>query len=533
VSFNQFGSHDLRQNGFKAGVRTEDYGLLTTYSYHNAQGYRAHSDDYWHIANTAVEVNRSRKSTLRLYGYLVDGRLRLPGSLTRAQFDEDPLQANPRDVARDTKRITKKGRLGVRFTSEIGDDELELTSYGTTKYFERTAGTYRLFNRDGFGASARYVHRREILGRKNELSGAVDWFYQYGPIQAYENLNGRKGDILLSLIDERIGNTGFYVANSIDLLPRRLSLLLTGRYDHVAFETRNQLLAVQNGRRSFEDFTPKAALNLKLTPEIAVYTSYGAGFDTPAGNELDNFPTSSNPNLVINPDLDPQHSRNFELGVKGSVARNAAAAFRRLTFGAAFFAIRVEDEIVPFDVFGDVFYRNAAVTNRKGLELGLDAEIVEGLRFKGAYTLSDFSYDEYSAGTVVIDSLGNFVLATDDFSGNTVPSVPKNNLSVSLAYEHGLSERVTGFAKVRWSATSGMYVDDANSARTDRYELLDPLAGVDVVLGSMNLRLSGGVNNALDQTYVGFVNINSTSGEFYEAGEPRNWFAGADLGRRF
>ncbi len=35
VQFNQFGSFDLRRNGFKTGVRTDKYGFVTTYSYQN------------------------------------------------------------------------------------------------------------------------------------------------------------------------------------------------------------------------------------------------------------------------------------------------------------------------------------------------------------------------------------------------------------------------------------------------------------------------------------------------------------------
>jgi outer membrane receptor protein involved in Fe transport len=45
--------------------------------------------------------------------------------------------------------------------------------------------------------------------------------------------------------------------------------------------------------------------------------------------------------------------------------------------------------------------------------------------------------------------------------------------------------------------------------------------------------LSGGVNNILDKRYAAFLNINSTSGRFYELGEPRNAFASLTLGYRF
>jgi len=57
--------------------------------------------------------------------------------------------------------------------------------------------------------------------------------------------------------------------------------------------------------------------------------------------------------------------------------------------------------------------------------------------------------------------------------------------------------------------------------------------GIDYRIGKINILLSGGLNNILDKRYVGFVNINSTSGRFYEAGEPRTFFASLHLGYTF
>ena len=70
-----------------------------------------------------------------------------------------------------------------------------------------------------------------------------------------------------------------------------------------------------------------------------------------------------------------------------------------------------------------------------------------------------------------------------------------------------------------------MYVNDANSDETDGYQVLNSTLGFEMFFGNFNLLVSGGVNNILDQTYVGFININSSNGRFYEAGEPQSFFA--------
>ncbi len=532
LNFNEFGSFELRRNGLKFGVRTDKYGLLGTYSYHNYEGYRPHSQDYWHVLNTVVDVLPGDESNLQVLGYFVDGMIRLPGSLTKEEFEEDPYQAAQREVDRDTRRISVKGRLGLKFNTTFGgssNHELEILPYGTVKYFHRTARDYRIFDRYGFGSSFRYIYKRSIANLDNEFSIGGDVFYQSGPIASYENIGGMKGDNLTALVDETISNVGFYFSDYLELYNKQLYLLLTGRYDDVYFNNTDQLLGSRSSSRTFNAFTPKAALNFKLTPFIAVYTSYGLSFDSPAGNELDNYPTSSNPSILLNPDLNAQKSKNFEIGIKGNIRSPGNLLFSNLVFEATFFNTIIEDEIVPFEVFGDVFFRNAANTRRTGIELGANTDLFSGLNFQGSYTFSDFSYEEYEALTINED----LTTQEDDFSGNKAPSVPEHNLFLALAYTHSFTESITGFIRSSLRYVSGMYVDDANSDKTDSYTLLNAGLGFDMTFGKFNLLLSGGINNITDKVYVGFVNINSTDGRYYEAGEPQSYYAGINFGYSF
>ena len=535
INFNDFGSFGLRRNGIKAGIRTDDYAFLTTYSYHNFDGYRDHSQDYWHILNTVLETTPGDGSRLNIFGYFVDGLLRLPGSLTKAEFDADPLQADSVQVSRDTRRLTKKGRLGLRFNTFFGkkdNNELELTAYGTIKYFHRTSRDYKIIDRYGIGANFRYVNHIKIFDRDNEFSVGSDLLYQTGPVEYYNNINGKKGDILSALVDESISNTGFYLSNSFNLIKGKFDLLLTGRYDKVVFENIDQLFEVRNSRETFEAFTPKTALNYKLTPSVAVYTSYGFSFDSPAGNELDNPPTSTDPLKLLNPDLEPQKSNNFELGIKGNLVYRGTKFFNNVYFEATFFNTIIEDEIVPFEVYGDVFFRNSAKTNRRGLEVGGNVEIIQGLNLKTAYTYSDFKYDEYIARTIE-DSSGVIVTRDREFSGKIVPSVPEHNFSIDLSYQHKVTKNVTAFIKGNYRYVSNMFADDGNTAENDSYDILNTSAGLDLQFNRFNVLLSGGVINIFDKVYSAFININSTKKQYYEAGEPRNYYTNLRLGYIF
>lgn len=537
TQFNEFGSYELRRNGLKFGVRTEKYGFLGTYSYHNYKGFRPHSEDYWHIFNTVVDVLPGDGTNLKVFGYFVDGLIKLPGSLNKAEFDEDPYQANSRDVGRDAKRITTKGRLGLLFNTDFGGSnhhQLEILPYGTIKYFERTAANYRIITRYGIGNTLRYIYKSGISGLDNEFSVGSDLLYQAGPVESYNNIGGVKGDNLQSLVNETISNIGFYFSDYLELYNKQLYLLLTGRYDKVIFKDQVQLLNSRSNQRNFEAFTPKAALNIKLTPNVAIYTSYGLSFDSPAGNEMDNYPTSSNPSVSLNPDLNAQKSKNFEIGIKGNIKNPRQQFFSNVSFETTFFNILLEDEIIPFEVYSDVFFRNAAKTTRNGLEVGASVDIIDGLNLQASYTYSRFEYDEYIALT--IDD--NLDTLTQDFSGNLAPSVPMHNLFFALSYNHSFTTDITGFIRGSVRFVSEMYVNDENyfvdnTGRTEDYTTLNAGVGLDMVFGKFNLLINGGVNNIANVVYVGFITINSSNGRFYEAGEPRNFYGGINLGYAF
>lgn len=529
IQFNEIASFNTRNNGIKMGIKGDGYKFLTTYTYHTAQGYRPHSNDYWNIVNSVYETRPNERTRLSMLLYYVDGLIKLPGSLTQTQFDSDPFMANTRDVGNDTKRVTKKGRLGVRYNTLIGEknnNEVEFTGYATIKYFERTAGTYRFINRNGIGGSGRWLHKNTLLGHPVELSIGTDLFHQSGPIEDYPNFGGNKGEPINRLTNETIDNVGSYFLTTITLLPDELDFLISGRYDKIVFDNVDRNLGVRNSKRVFEAFTPKAALNYKLTPAVALFTSFGYSFDSPAGNELDNYPLSSDFPRLLNPDLKPQYSQNYEIGTKGTLLVGGNY-FSTTRFELVYFNSVIRDEIVPFTIGSGVYYRNAAETNRSGIEFGTASEVVRGVNFKLAYTYSDFQYNSYFARTynAAGDSISDRI-----FSGKHVPSVPKHNLSTSLSYQKKIVTNITGFVKSNFTFISGMYVNDENIAKSGDYQLVNVTVGSDILLGQFNLLLSGGVNNIFNKSHIAFININSDRKEFFEAGEPRIFYVSFNIG---
>ena len=533
---NDFGSYGLMKNALKVGINSDNTRFMLTTSYENYDGYRQHSNENQTRVNATLISEISPKSTLKVFGYYVAGLIKLPGSQTLQEYNTDPLSSDATTLARDLKRITKKGRLGITYNARFGKDDsniIEFTGYGTIKDLERTDSRYRIFSRSGLGASFKYINYATIAERNNEFTFGGDLFYQGGPMNYFDNVNGQKGDVSKAILNEKLGNLGFYLLDQYSVLPGKLDFLFSARYDRVTYTSEDWQNSSADTSRTFERLTPKVALNFKLTPKIAVYTSFGLGFDTPANNELDNYPSSSNGGrTTLNPDLQPQKSTNFEIGIKGSSQGIENKYFTNTFAEVTFFHSLIQDEIVPFVYDNAYFYRNAGKTRRYGIEAGFNTDIIRGLTLKAAYTLSEFTYIDYKA--LVIKS-SPFTQTIEDYSNNVVPSVPTNLLSAELGYTGNFAKYYSAFVKGNVRYVGSMYVNDKNvdSLKTEAYLLLGAQLGLAVNYKGLNVTAYAGVDNITDKKYVSFININDMGGRFYEAGPFRNFFGGLKIGYVF
>jgi len=171
------------------------------------------------------------------------------------------------------------------------------------------------------------------------------------------------------------------------------------------------------------------------------------------------------------------------VGIKGNRLRPEQDLFRKILFEATLFNINMDNEIIPYEVLGDVYFRNAARTRRTGLEMGGQLEIIRGLAFTISYTYSNFNYKSYMAKTIEMDSTGTFIENERDFSGNIVPSVPVNNVYLALSYSRSIVRHISGFGKLSFNGISGLWVDDANTDKTEGYSLLNAVLGLDMKFG--------------------------------------------------
>jgi iron complex outermembrane recepter protein len=533
TSTNQFGNYGLFQNGAKFGIRTNDYRFFMSYYYRNLDGFRHHNLESQHLVNSVFEGYIGNKSTISVLGNYTRGFDRLPGPITKQQFDTDPLQAYDLAVAKDFRTESKKGRLAVRFKTIFGktnNNEIELTGYGGIKDFMKTDDVnYMLSTRNSVGSLLRYTNRSTIRDRINVFTVGMDYAFQSGPRTIFDNIAGQRGPNVNDEFEDIQSNLGVYLENQFELIKGKSNVIFSTRFDRVGL-TKNSLqyTGYIDTTRIFQNVTPKLGLNYKLTPYIALYTSYAIGVDIPTVSELDNNYFTSNIRYTLNPDLKPQKSQNFEFGIKGNVLNAKSEFMRKIKFEATFFDYVIRDELVPFTINQNTYFRNAIRTNRVGLEFGFMCEPFEGIEVVTNYTFTNFKYKDYRA--VIQGPSGNYL---EEYSENKVPSIPQHILNFIFNYEFEISEKLSGLLQWDCDYLSKMYVNDNNSEIAPGYFYGNVMAGIDFSINNLNTILYVGANNIFDRRYIGYININDFFGRYYETGEPRTLYSGLNVSYKF
>lgn len=530
---NQFGEYGLRQNGLKYGIKTNDYRFFMGYFYRNLDGYRKHNAEYQNLLNSIFEGYIGNKSTISILGNYVRSFDRTPGALTKEQFNSDPFQAYDLAVAKDFRNESKKGRLAVRFKTMFGranSNEVEITGYGGVKEFIKTDDVnYMISNRNSVGSLLRFTNRSNLWDRNNVFTVGMDFAYQSGPRTFFDNVAGKRGPNVNDEFEDLQSNMGFYLENQFEVVKSKSNIIFSARYDRVGLSKNSlQYTGYTDTSRVFESVTPKLGINYKLTPNIALYTSYAIGVDIPTVSELDNNYFSSNIKYTLNPDLKPQKSQNFEFGIKGNIKNKKSEFMRKLRFEATFFDYIIRDELVPFTINQNTFFRNAIKTNRVGLEFGFMCEPVEGIELVTNYTYTNFKYKDYRA--VIQGPSGNYL---EEYSENYVPSIPQHILNFILNFEFEISETFTGLLQWDCDYLSRMYVNDLNTESAPQFFYGNVMGGINFSVGSLNTILFIGANNIFDKRYVGYININDYFGRYYETGEPRAIYSGLNVSYKF
>jgi iron complex outermembrane receptor protein len=494
-------------------------------------GWRRHSGGSRSLVNLAARTVVGGATRLGVYMVASHNRFDVPGPLTQAQVDADPVQANATYFQRRERRDNRVGRLAVAIEHRpSAATELSGMVFASPKFLQRSErGTFRDFTRYHLGGSVLARHAFPVGGAVGAVLAGADEAYQDGAILFYAlTAEGDRDDSLVTDKREGAENRGAFV--QAELGWERVTLTAGARYDAITYYAEDHLRPALDARRTFARLTPKVGLTWRVGRGHALYANVGGGVEAPAGNETDPASTFGQDTITaLNPLLEPIRSTTVEVGARRIVA--GGGLVQVLSYDLALYTTGVANEIVPYR--GGRFYFTAGRVRRSGAELGLTAHLAGGIQLQGAFTWSRNRYQRYLVDSVHYGVPG----ALADYSGNRVVGVP--DVIASGGIKHAPPALAPVFARLSLQGASRYYADDANIVTVPGYAVLNLTFGLERPVGvGAGLGAQGfvTVDNLLDRRYIAsaFLNPDVVGGVpvAFEPGLPRHLVVSIGISRR-
>lgn len=496
------------------GVSGDLDGLLTVEG-KRYDGYREHSRENRQSVHANTGWRASDRLNLRFYGAYIDNRQELAGSLTQAQFERDPEQANSANAAGDHQLNVKTYRLATTGTWDIdARSKLEFglsyehqTLYHpvvTTPYYSLLINT----RQRTYGGMLRYSL---AAGSHNILAG-LNLAHTTKKGGNYANEAGDRGP-LQDTVDTQASSANIFLMDRWALTPKWT--LVYGAQGVTTHLTDRNIDGVNTGnttprdqKTTYASLNPRVGAIYAFTPDSEAYGNISRLYGAPNGFDLDNARSERGADAT----LDAMHGISYELGLRGSTAPSPDGA--RWHWDVSLYYAKLRNEILSVndpDKPGTYLTGNVDRTTHAGLEAlaGASFPMRHGLRIE----------------PLVSAGVNHFVFDGDSAYGdNRLPLVPRYVAHGEIMIRHASGV----YAGPTFDLASARYADYSNSYRVSGYGLLGLRAG----LKRERWELFAEVGNLLDKKYVASTSIEAQAGAndaILNPGTGRTVYAGLRL----
>jgi iron complex outermembrane recepter protein len=274
-----------------------------------------------------------------------------------------------------------------------------------------------------------------------------------------------------------------------------LSATANFRYDRINLDYTDS--SANNLSKNFNVYSYRVGGNYQLNDKATLFVNYSTGFRAPTMTQLFADDTSAWGNTQNNPDLKPEESRNYEVGVR--------ALMNNIKYEASVFLLDRKDFIMKTSGnYGDSTstytdrWDNIGGARHKGLELSAVGGLSSSLKFNLAYTYLDAKYTSYHNYAIDLDGNPNTtVLSFFDVTGNYIPRTSKHNINLRIDYQ-ALKE-LSFMAEV--NAKSSYYADDLNQIKIKGHETLNLMATYQKKIAMFDTSFFFRVDNVFDKQY--------------------------------
>lgn len=499
------GSFDYLRARVAVGVQDGAKDGFFSLSQHYQQGFRDHSEQNnqrlfgnmgWRIADHAET---------RVYVTAVRSRSELPGSVTKAEMEADPTQADTSAtgaVLFDNRRDYELYRIASKTTIRNGTDTFDIIAAFAHKDLDHPITPFvgvidQLSNDVVLGGV--FTRESELWGHANRLRVGATFSYGATDNATFANVTGSRG-ALTADADQTATNIEGFIENQWEI-GRGVTAVLGATAAINQRENDQNLGAAPSYDHDYENISPKVGLVWERDG-WQIFGNLSGSYEPPSFSET---------NGALTPN-EAQTATTWEVGTRGMHAN-----FR---WDATLYASEVKDEFLALvDASGvPLGTTNADRTIHQGVELFGEVDLLgrdlgskpdHRLFARAAWTYGRFEFDEHAV-----------------FGDNTIAGLPPHLIRGELVWEN--KEGYYAGPTLEWVPVKS-YVDHANTLSADPYALVGFKVG---------RRMESGISwfievkNLADETYAATTGVIADAGgvdsRAFLPGEGRCVFAGIE-----
>lgn len=466
------GSFGMARAGLQLARTAGDWDVFLAGTTQRTEGYRPQSATRMQFgsANIGRAFGEDREVRLIVSASEIDQEI--PGTLTWAQFQDDPVQASPINVLNDWQYDQEGARASLRTRWRLaGSAVFEGAVYGVWKTVAHPIPIYLATESRNYGAFGRLHWEGQVGGMRADTY--VGGWYREGDVDSHVSANaGGQPGMLFSGSYQNARAADLFGESRL-FVTEQLALVGGGTWGRAERDYANAGVSAPGDAytvsKVYDWFSPRLGLLWESAAGDQVFANVTKSMEPPSFIALSPTGAGFTP-------LEAQEAWTGEIGARG---RRGAFIWDFTVYRA-----RIDGELLQYQVATGIPAStfNADETIHQGIEAALDWSFSPGWRLRQTYTWSDFRF---------VDDV--------QYGDNRLPIVPEHFYRAELRYQDQSGWFVA--PSLEWSA-SDIWVDYANTTRSPSYALLGLGAGWAFANG-VTLVIDG--RNLTDEAYVSNV----------------------------
>ncbi|MBU0632565.1 TonB-dependent receptor [bacterium] len=255
--------------------------------------------------------------------------------------------------------------------------------------------------------------------------------------------------------------------------------------------------------KTFKVYSYRLGTDYQLDEASTLFANYSTGFRAPTVSQLYAGDISTYGSTQNNPDLKPEESRNYEIGLRTTK--------HKINYELSVFQLDRKDFIMKSSGnYGSTdttdMWKNIGGARHRGLELAVDGPVSDEVSFVLAYTYLDAVYTNYDSFGIDLDGSAYTANITYfDVTGNRIPRTSKHDVNLITYYQPLKDLKFTGEIHYK----SDYYADDLNRLKIDAQTVLN--LGVDYKrkISKVEVAVFARVDNVFDNQYYNVARASS------------------------